>query len=105
MPIRDDSLDYITSIYGISSSSETPAGGTKTNIYQYSAVKEKPINEVYRVLKPGGRFVTLEMNRECDFDLEKVYDHYNKNGNLFGIYTYDEIQAVLGLLKDEPWRE
>jgi hypothetical protein len=45
------------------------------------------------------------MNRECDFDLQKAYDSYKKNGSLFGVYTFDEIEAVLKLLLEEPWRE
>lgn len=106
MPLRDNSLDCITGVYGISSSSGMiPSDNAKININQYSAGREKPISEVYRVLKPGGRFITIETNMECDFDLRKVYDHYNKNGSLFGIYAFDEIQAVLDLLTEEPWRD
>lgn len=105
IPLKDNSLDTITSRYGISSSSGIiPLNGSKIDIYNYSADREKPTNEVYRVLKPGGRFITLEMDIECDFDLQKIYDYYNKIGNIFGIYTYDEMQAILELLVDKPWR-
>lgn len=103
IPIKDESIEYITSYQGITSSFERPADGQKINIYQFSTDREKPINEVYRILKPGGRFITVEMNRECDFDLQKIYNNYNEHGKLFGIYTYDEIQAVLELLIEEPW--
>jgi SAM-dependent methyltransferase len=48
MPIKDNSLYYVTSFCGIS-------GIVSDN-------KEKLINEVYRILKPGGCFVTVEDN-------------------------------------------
>jgi Methylase involved in ubiquinone/menaquinone biosynthesis len=106
IPIKDNSLDYITSIDGMSSCKK-PAGGAKTYSfpYQASAGSEYVINEVYRVLKRGGRFVTCEQNTECDYDLQKIYCDFNEYGRLFGIYTYDEIQSMCRLLIEEPWRD
>lgn len=107
IPIKDDSLEYITSMRGVESSCGKPAAEQITYSYpfQHSIGKEKVIDEVYRILKPGGRFVTIEMNMECDYDLQKIYNNYNEHGKLFGIYTYDEIQAALALLIEEPWRD
>jgi SAM-dependent methyltransferase len=48
MPIKDNSLDYITSTNGI-------AGGD----YYGDVDAEKQISEVYRTLKPGGCYVTI----------------------------------------------
>jgi ubiquinone/menaquinone biosynthesis C-methylase UbiE len=48
MPIKDNSLDYITSTNGI-------AGGDYCGISD----AEKQVNEVYRILKPGGCYVTI----------------------------------------------
>lgn len=102
IPIKDNSLQLVTSRYGISSSCGDMAD---IDLYQYSVNKEKVIGEVYRILEPGGLFITLEMNRECDLDLRKLYEQRTENGPLFGIYAFDELKAVLELLKDEPWRE
>ena len=105
IPMKDNSLDYITSNNGIASSGGKPDVSKKANIYQFSTGKEKVIAEVYRVLKPGGCYVAIESNRECDFDLRKIYDYHAEHGSLFGLYSYDEIQAVCGLLIEEPWRD
>lgn len=101
MPVKDDSLDYITSIHGLTSSPERG----KPNVYLFTVDREKAIAEVYRILKPGGYFVTVEQIIECDYDLQKLYNDYNEYGKLFGIYTYDEIQAVLELLIKESWSD
>ena len=105
IPMFDSSIDYITSNYGILSSASFPADGQKKASYHYSEGTETAISEVYRVLKPGGRFVTVEMSREFDFDLYKLCHDSMKNGKLFGIYTYNEIQAVLERLTEESWRD
>lgn len=105
IPIKDGSLDYITSNQGITSSAPKPAAGSANNAFQYSADKEKVIDEVFRILKPGGYFITTELSREYDFDLQKLRNDLNEYGKLFGIYTYDEIQAVLALLKEDLWRD
>ncbi|MDD4773993.1 MAG: class I SAM-dependent methyltransferase [Eubacteriales bacterium] len=113
IPIKDKTLDYITSWHGVTNS--CTVGVTDSckasvreqgqHIYQYSVGQEKVIDEIYRILKPGGRFVSLEMNRECDYNLQRLYNNYNEHGRLFGVYTYDEIQAVCELLTEEPWRD
>ena len=108
MPIKNESLDCITGIHAASSSRASQTTG-KTNgfsyPYQFSDGSEKVIEEINRILKPGGYFISLEMNMECDYDLQKIYNDYNEHGKLFGIYTYDEIQAVCKLLIEEPWNE
>ena len=48
MPIKDNSLDYVTSTNGI-------AGGD----YYGDSDAEKQVSEVYRILKPGGCYVTI----------------------------------------------
>jgi len=105
IPMKDNSIEYITGNYAITSSGGNPADNPKMSLYQNSAGKEKAIGEVYRVLKPGGLFVAVERNKTCDFDLRRVYDYHSEHGSLFGLYSYDEIQAVLELFVEEPWRD
>jgi Methylase involved in ubiquinone/menaquinone biosynthesis len=105
IPIKNESLDYITSNQGITSSAQKPAAGSANNAFQNSAGKEKIIAEVFRILKPGGYFITSELSREYVFNLQKLDNNYNKYGKLFGIYTYNEIRAVAALLKEDRWRD
>lgn len=105
IPIKDQSLDYITGICGIGSSCGKPENESMKNNSPVFPDNEKVIHEVYRILKPGGYFITEERNMEFEYDLRKIYDDYNEHGKLFGIYTYDEIQAVCELLIEYPWRD
>ena len=106
IPIKDASLDCITSLYGITNSHNFPDNRTSVaHLYQYSEYTEKAIDEVFRILKPGGCFVTVESNRKCDCDLQKICNRYTEYGKIFGIYDYEEIKTTLGLLTEKPWRD
>lgn len=91
IPIKSNALDYITSTFGIISSASNDAASNFINLV---VGKEKTINEVYRVLKPGGRFVTIENNMEWKFDLTIIREACNRRGKLFGTYTYNEIAEM-----------
>ena len=39
----------------------------------------KSLNEAYRVLKPGGRFICLEFSKINNYNLRKLYNLYSKN--------------------------
>lgn len=60
MPLKNNSLNYITSTQGI-----TSTFSDNTGMYGGIPVKnhDKVINEVYRVLKPTGYFVTVETEK------------------------------------------
>ena len=108
IPVKNNSLDYITSSFGISSSvSENVLNDIKAqnNLSRLSMSKEKPISEVYRILKPGGCFVTIEKNIKWAFDLLKAREAYNRRGNLFGKYDYNEIGELQDKLKMISWRD
>ncbi len=61
IPIKDNSLDLVTSFIGISSTRAGEQG------------KFKALDEVYRVLKKGGRFITVE-NEWTNFeDIQEVF--------------------------------
>ena len=104
IPIKDNSLDYITSTFGIMSSGSNNA---PNNPFSLIAGKERPINEVHRILKPGGCVVTIENNEEWKFDLEKARKACTRCGKLFGTYTYDEIEQIAeewNKVKSASWR-
>jgi ubiquinone/menaquinone biosynthesis C-methylase UbiE len=102
MPIKDNSLYCITSTLGMS---DICSENSLNDFTDFTLGKEKPIGEVYRVLKPSGCYVTIERRQEWKFDLAKVRESYNKYGKLFGIYTYDEIEEAQNKLKAPTWRE
>jgi len=101
MPIKDNSLDCITSIHGITSSNGKLPEGIESLPYPYPFPmhKEKPISEVYRVLKSGGCFVTIEQDWKFDYDLQNIYDNYND------LLTYDEIDTACKFLNNVTWRD
>jgi ubiquinone/menaquinone biosynthesis C-methylase UbiE len=74
IPIKDNSLDYVTSFIGIGSTRNGENG-------QIQALKE-----VLRILKPGGSFVTIEGEF---MDLTKV-DEVFKLMNKFNYYRNDK---------------
>ena len=58
LPIRNDVYDRITIAFGL------------RNITN----RELALNEIYRVLKPGGRFICLEFSKVNDDIIRKLYD-------------------------------
>jgi ubiquinone/menaquinone biosynthesis C-methylase UbiE len=69
IPIKDASFDYVTSFIGISSTRNGETG-------QLRALKE-----IYRILKPGGYFITVENEWT---DLSKIDEVFK----LWGRYNY-----------------
>lgn len=76
IPIKDNSLDYVTSTGGI--------GGSADGVNAQTFGKEKAISEVYRILKPGGCYVTLESSEWHDqfmaagFQAETRYSEWHE---------------------------
>ena len=100
IPIHDNSLDYVTSIDGITSSPDRRKG---TGIIARCLGQDKAISEVYRILKPGGYFVTAEQYIDCDVDLLQTHESCEKYGKLYGIYSFDDIQAFLDWILEDSW--
>lgn len=100
IPILDDSLCYITSIDGITSSTDNRKGA---GIIARCFGQDKAIAEVYRILKPGGYFVTVEQFIDCEFDLLEIYEYCETYGKLYGIYSFDEIKTFLDWIFEDSW--
>lgn len=103
IPIKNNSLDYIVSIRGITDISSSD--DTSSNFFKLTVGKEKAINEIYRILKPGGHFVTIELNEKWKFNSEKIHKAYKRYGKLFEVYTYDDIKEIQNKLKAPSWYE
>ncbi len=61
LPFEDNSFDYCTIAFGIRNVTDIP----------------QALNEIHRILKPGGRFVCLEFSHIDNDILAKVYDQYS----------------------------
>ena len=102
IPIKDNSLKYITSISGMTSSV-----GERGSVPLSACClgREKSISEVYRILKPGGYFVTVEQFNDCDCDIIELYEYCQTYGKLFGIYSFEEIKTVVEWILKDSWKE
>ena len=67
IPIKDNSLDYITSFLGIGSTRNGMNGQIKA------------LKEVLRILKPGGFFITIEGEFENFMKVDEVFKLWGKN--------------------------
>lgn len=63
MPFEDGSFDCITVAFGVRNFENL----------------EKGLDEIYRVLKPGGRFLILEFSQPEAFPMKQLYSFYSKN--------------------------
>ena len=92
IPIKDNSLDYVTSNIGISSTRNGESG-------QIQALKE-----IYRVLKPNGYFITVE-NEWIDYDkideVFKLLGKYNYYENQKGTSWHDKFISAGFQIEDE----
>lgn len=61
------------------------------------------LNEAYRVLKPGGRFICLEFSKIESSKLNKLYNYYSKNipkiGNIV-VGDYEPYEYLIKSIKD-----
>ena len=63
IPCPDNSFDYVTIVFGIRNVSDI----------------EKVIQESYRILKPGGKFICMEFSHVEKAIFSKIYDFYSFN--------------------------
>lgn len=63
MPFDDNSFDCITVAFGVRNFENLKKG----------------LDEIYRVLKPGGKFVILEFSQPQSFPMKQLYGFYSKN--------------------------
>lgn len=97
MPLKDASIDYVTGFGGIGSSAIGKTVDRKImSLDEFTAFNErKLLDEVYRVLKPGGCFITVESEMDWACDWQKIDTYFSEHEKLFGMYTYDVVRAKL----------
>jgi len=71
LPFKDNFFDYYTISFGI------------RNVNNIN----KALEEAYRVLKPGGRFLCLEFSKVKNEILNRLYENYSKSIPLIGKYV------------------
>ena len=104
IPFQDSSIDYVTSVEGLSSSFIISDKDKKYTDELFNQ-SEKVLHEIYRILKPGGFFVTFELNFEYFLDLIQIHQCCSENGKIFGIFSYEELKCVSQFLPKESWTE
>ena len=105
MPLKDHSVDCITSVGGISDSATgKPVNSAVMSIEHFTYInKIKLLNEVYRVLKPNGRFITVELEMDAAIDWQKIDSYFSGHEKLFGMYTQNVVQTKLKAF--EEWQK
>ena len=90
MPINNESFDYITCTFAIN------------YLYKESLDSfKKALTEIHRVLKKGGRLVSIEHARKLEFDMEKIDQECQKGGAFYGLYPYEILkQAQINIEND-----
>ena len=53
------------------------------------------LEEAYRVLKPGGLFITLESEWDWEYDRQKIDAYFGEHEKLYGIYTQERVRERL----------
>ena len=79
IPVNENLFDFYTISFGLRNTKNL----------------DKSLNEAYRVLKPGGRFMCLEFSKIQNSNLEFFYNNYSKLIPLIG-------KIVVG--KEEPYK-
>ena len=83
LPVPDNSFDFYTISFGLRNTKKL----------------NKALNEAYRVLKPGGRFLCLEFSKIQNQNLENFYKNYSKFIPLIGKLVVGEREPYEYLIK------
>ena len=105
LPIKDNSISWITGMSPMTSSVRDNTGLAYSFPFQASSLAGKAVHEAYRILKPGGYFVTIEQDRQCDIDIMQIHQMIQERGKLFGIYSFEELRDILNYMQETSWKE
>lgn len=103
IPLGDASIDCVTSYAAIGNAATNKSWSkedeTDPSIATFDdfigAHKRKLLSEVYRILKPGGLFITAEGEWEWEYDLQEIDGYFSEHEKLYGLYTHDEVRKRL----------
>ena len=83
LPIEDNKFDFYSISFGLRNTKDL----------------SKTLNEAYRVLKPGGRFLCLEFSKIQNSNLEFIYKNYSKFIPVIGKLIVGEKEPYEYLIK------
>ena len=83
LPIEDNKFDFYSISFGLRNTKDL----------------SKTLNEAYRVLKPGGRFLCLEFSKIQNSNLEFIYKNYSKFIPMIGKFIVGEKEPYEYLIK------
>ncbi len=99
MPLKDASLEYITGIGAITfSGTDRTFRGDSDEFF--ARCEETLLREVFRVLKPGGRFLTFEAWGDVLYDREEVLRFFETHKTFLGLYTKYHVLYVLDQVEE-----
>lgn len=101
IPIRDNTLSFVTGLDAMFSSKD-PQRNPAIPTTAYSLGRQKAISEVFRILKPGGYFITAEQSLSCDLELPVLRGALRRD-TLYG-FPVKEFEALLHWLVLESWQ-
>ena len=83
IPLSNNSFDFYTISFGLRNTKNL----------------NKTLSEIYRVLKPGGRFMCLEFSKIQNYNLNFIYKNYSKIIPLIGKIVVGEKEPYEYLIK------
>ena len=102
---KDKLKDYKNIKWVVSSAENLPLSDKKFDFYTISfglrntKNLDKALNEAYRVLKPGGRFLCLEFSKIQNLNLNFIYKNYSKIIPIIGKFIVGDKEPYEYLLK------
>ena len=109
MPLADGSIECVTSMGAIMHSNmnrswsvENESDPNVTTFADFGeSCRRRAIAEVYRILKPGGIFITAEGEWDWEYDARTIDDHFSSHDKLYGLYTRERVYERISEFEEQ----